>query len=841
MNKRLTVAACLAALMAAPIYGTPQDTGKTANWERIPNPVPADPALEKRIDGILAAMTLEQKVGQMIQAEIRNATPADVRKYALGSVLNGGGSFPQTNKQAKPGDWLALADAYHDAAVDVGGTRIPVLWGTDAVHGHNNVFGATLFPHNLGLGAANDPALVEAIGVATAEEVAATGIGWVFAPTVAVASDFRWGRTYESYSENPDIVKSLGTALVNGLQGRAGSADFLRHNRVIATTKHFIGDGATADGVDQGDARISEAELAAVHGAGYRGTLGAGAQTVMVSFNSWQGKKLHGDEYLLNQVLKGRLGFDGIVVSDWNGIGQVSGCSNADCVPAVLAGIDLFMVPEEWKAFHGNLLAAVKRGQVPVARIDDAVRRILRVKLRAGLLDAPRPSQRLAVHPAKPVGAAEHRALARRAVRESLVLLKNNKGLLPLKTDMHVLVAGDGADDIARQSGGWTLTWQGTGNSNADFPGATSIYKGIADALQGRGGVERSLDGSYKTKPDAAIVVIGEEPYAEGQGDRRDLNQARARPADLALLKKLKAQGIPVVTVLLSGRPLWTNPELNQSDAFVAAWLPGSEGAGIADVLFRKADGGIAYDFTGRLPFRWPAEPQQARVIRDASAPKPLFTTGYGLSYAKPSTLADDLPEFGAAEAVTAASEIILFERGPVAPWKLSLGDKGGWSLPVTGSTTTSANGAVTISSFDRKVQEDSRRVVWNGSGIGQVFLNSTSPQDLTALRKAGGALVIDMLLESRPTQPVELRIDCGYPCGAKGNLSDVFKRAPLNTWFSLSMDLYCFEKAGADLKRVDTGMLIATSGKLSLGITGVRMVPGMADKAVIRCEAPRE
>ena len=538
----------------------------------------------------------------------------------------------------------------------------------------------------------------------------------------------------------------------------------------IQITKHFIGDGATADGVDQGDARIGEAELAAVHGAGYRGTLGAGAQTVMVSFNSWQGKKLHGHEYLLNQVLKGRLGFDGIVVSDWNGIGQVSGCSNADCVPAVLAGIDLFMVPEEWKAFHGNLLSAVKRGQVPAARIDDAVRRILRVKLRAGLLDAPRPSQRLALHPAKPVGVAEHRALARRAVRESLVLLKNNKGLLPLKTDMHVLVAGDGADDIARQSGGWTLTWQGTGNSNADFPGATSVYKGIADALQGRGSVERSLDGNFKTKPDAAIVVIGEEPYAEGQGDRRDLNQARARPADLALLKKLKAQGIPVVTVLLSGRPLWTNPELNQSDAFVAAWLPGSEGAGIADVLFRKVDGGIAYDFTGRLPFRWPA-----------------------------------------------------------------------WSLPVTGNTTTSANGAVTVSSFDRKVQEDSRRVVWNGSGVGQVFLNSTSPQDLTALRKAGGALVIDMLLESRPTQPVELRIDCGYPCGAKGNLSDVFKRAPLNTWFSLSMDLYCFEKAGADLKRVDTGMLIATSGKLSLGITGVRMVPGMAGKAVIRCEAPRE
>lgn len=841
MHKRLLSALVVSALLGLPAGGSAQNESKAAPWQAITNPVKPDPALEQRVNDLLSKMTVEQKIGQMIQAEIRSATPSEVRKYALGSVLNGGGSFPNAKKQAKPSDWLALADAYHDAAVTVGGTRIPVLWGTDAVHGHNNVFGAVLYPHNIGLGAGNNPGLVEAIGKATASDVAATGIGWVFAPTVAVASDFRWGRTYESYSEDPKIVSSLGAALVNGLQGQAGKPGFLAHGRTLATAKHFIGDGATVGGVDQGDVRIDEAELEAIHGAGYRGTLAAGAQTVMVSFNSWQGRKLHGHDYLINGVLKGKLGFDGIVVSDWNGIGQVSGCSNANCVQAVLAGIDLFMVPEEWKAFHGNLLGAVQRGQVPMSRIDDAVRRILRVKARAGLLDAPLPSVRNAAKPLASVGAAEHRDLARRAVRESLVLLKNKAGILPLRRNQNILVAGSGADDISRQSGGWTLTWQGTGNSNADFPGATSIYSGIRAALDGIGQTEFSADGNYARKPDAAIVVIGEEPYAEGQGDRRDLNQAQARPSDLALLKKMKSAGIPVITVVLTGRPLWMNPELNQSDAFVVAWLPGSEGAGIADVLFRRADGGIAHDFSGRLPFRWPAAPAQAAVVRSAAAEQPLFAAGYGLNYKQTDTISEALPELEATATRAAAAEVVLFERGPVPPWKLSLGDKGGWSLPVTGNSTRSANGAVTVTAFDRKVQEDSRRVVWNGSGTGQVFLHSAAPQDLSGLRKAGGALIIDMMLESRPTQPVELRIDCGYPCGAKANLSDVMQRAPLNTWFSLSIDLACFEKAGADLTRADTGMLLATAGKLTLAITGVRMSPNRADKAVIRCDGARE
>lgn len=825
----LAITAVIAASGAAPV---PTD------WQPIANPVPEDAALNARVESLLSQMSLEQKAGQMIQAEIRSVTPADVRKYGLGSILNGGGSFPKGNKQASVKDWLTLADAYYDAsrqAGTVGPASIPVLWGTDAVHGHSNVYGATLFPHNIGLGATRDKSLVEAIGVATAKEVAATGIDWAFAPTIAVASDFRWGRTYESFSEDPAVVQELGASLVRGLQGPAGQQGFLASGRVLATAKHFIGDGATVGGVDQGDVRITEQELSSVHGAGYRGALGAGAQTVMVSFNSWQGVKLHGHRYLLTDVLKGRLGFDGLVVSDWNGIGQVSGCSNAACVPAVLAGIDMFMVPEDWKAFHANLVAAVGRGEVPIARIDDAVRRILRVKARLGLLDAPKPSLRAPAAEAS-VGAPAHRELARRAVRESLVLLKNKGGILPLKRNLDVLVAGAGADDIGRQSGGWTLTWQGTGNNNADFPGATSIYAGIAASLKQQGSVQFNAAGVYGKKPDVAIVVIGEEPYAEGQGDRSDLNLSKARPDELAMLKRLKADGIPVVTVLLTGRPLWINPELNSSDAFVVAWLPGSEGAGIADVLFRAADGSVAYTMTGRLPFRWPADPGQAQVVRTANAPRPLFPFGYGLAYGDADTLSDDLPVPLVKQEDARAGELKMFDRGPVAPWRLSIGDKAGWSLPVTGSITRSAGGAVVLTAFDRNVQEDSRRAEWSGSGLGQVFLHTSPAVDLSAMQAAGGALVIDMLLGSRPTQPVELRMDCGYPCGAKGNITDILKRAPLDTWFSLSMDMSCFADAGADMKRIDTGMLIATGGKLSLSFTGARFVPGAAAKSVIKC-----
>lgn len=400
-----------------------------AIWPELNLAVTQDAELETRVQALLASLTLEQKVAQMIQPEIRDITVDDMRTYGFGSYLNGGGSFPNGNKHSKPEDWIDLAEKMYQASVDdsVDGTRIPTMWGTDAVHGHNNVIGATLFPHNIGLGAANNPELIEKIANVTATEVMVTGIDWVFAPTVAAARDDRWGRTYESYSEDPAIIKSYSRAIVRGLQGVPGK-DFLSDNRVISTVKHFIGDGGTVGGDDQGDNIDSETDLANIHGAGYVGGLEAGAQSVMASFNSWHGKKVHGSKYLLTDVLKDTMGFDGFVVGDWNGHGQIEGCTNWDCPQAALAGLDMYMVPTDaWKPLYENLIAQVKSGVIPMSRIDDAVTRILRVKMRAGLFEKPSPAQREYSGRMELIGHPEHRKVASQAVRESLVLLKKDR------------------------------------------------------------------------------------------------------------------------------------------------------------------------------------------------------------------------------------------------------------------------------------------------------------------------------------------------------------------------------------------------------------------------------
>jgi beta-glucosidase len=594
------------------------------------------PQIEAKVAALLARMTLEQKIGQMVQPDIRSITPDDVRKYRLGSVLNGGGGFPGENKHASIADWVALADRYYDASMDTanGQLAIPIIWGTDAVHGHNNVIGATLFPHNIGLGAAHDPALIERIGAATAREVAATGLDWAFAPVVAVVRDDRWGRTYESYSEDPQIVREYADRMVRGLQGARGSREFLDASHVLASAKHFIGDGGTADGVDRGDTRVSEEDLLRIHGQGYVSALEAGVQTVMASYNSWNGLKVHGSEQLLTKVLKQRMGFDGIVVSDWDGVDEVQGCSKDKCAQAINAGIDMAMVPNDWKNFIGNTLEQVRAEKIPLTRIDDAVTRILRVKYRMGLFERGRPSSRPLANKREVVGAPEHRALARQAVRQSLVLLKNERGLLPLRRNSRVLVAGDGADNISKQSGGWTLTWQGTENSNADFPGATSIYQGITRAVADSGGkASLGVDGLQAARPDVAIVVFGEDPYAEWFGDLKSIDYRGAGGPELALLQQLRQASVPSVCVFLTGRPLWIEPELAACDAFVVAWLPGSEGGGVADVLFRKANGKVNYDFTGKLSFSWPRSVSQTALNRNDADYDPLFPYGFGLKY----------------------------------------------------------------------------------------------------------------------------------------------------------------------------------------------------------------
>ena len=607
-------------------------------WPELPGAVRRDPELERAVDELVSRMSLEEKVGQVIQAETPYVTPGQVREYHLGSVLNGGGSFPDDDKYATPADFLALADAFYDASMDTtdGGVAIPIIWGIDAVHGHAHVIGATIFPHNIGLGATRNPELVRRIGEITAVEMAVTGLDWNFGPTVAVARDDRWGRTYEAFSEDPEIVAALTGAMVKGLQGVVGSESFLNDHRVVATAKHYLGDGGTLGGQDQGDNRASEEELRDIHGAGYVSALEAGVQTLMASYSSWHGRKMHGNRVLLTDVLKGRMGFDGFVVGDWNAHGQLESCSDDSCPEAFNAGIDMFMVPEDWKALYDNTLAQVESGEIPMERLDDAVRRILRVKMRAGLFDNGRPSSRQLAGRTKLFGAPEHRAVARQAVRESLVLLKNEGGLLPLRRDLRVLVAGDGAHNLPKQTGGWTITWQNTENDNSDFPGATSIWIGIREAVEGGGGTAvLSVDGSYDQPPDVAIIVFGEEPYAEFEGDRETLEYETGKGSDLALLTRIRQAEVPVVSIFLAGRPLWVNPELAASDAFVVAWLPGSEGAGVADVIFRTAEGSIGHDFRGKLSFSWPKKPSQTTLNRFDTGYDPLFPYGFGLTFAE--------------------------------------------------------------------------------------------------------------------------------------------------------------------------------------------------------------
>lgn len=593
----------------------------------------ADDSVARQAEQILARLTLEQKVGQMIQAEIRYVTPEEVARFQLGSVLNGGGGFPHEQKHSTVQDWIDLADAFYRASTDTrnGGSGIPVIWGTDAVHGNNNVIGATIFPHNIGLGAANDPELMRRIGEATAREVAATGIDWTFAPTVAVVKDPRWGRTYESYSGQPELVANYAGEIIRGLQG---TTEELRRDdtRILATAKHYIGDGGTWRGVDRGDTRGSLEELLDTHGQPYRTAIAAGVQIIMASYNSWNGDKVHGNRQLLTDVLKKEMAFDGFIVSDWDAVEEVRGCSVNSCAKAINAGIDMIMAPRKWEALLKNTIRQARRGEIPTERIDDAVRRILRVKIRAGMFEKPAPSEREVVK-RRYVGHPEHRAIAREAVRKSLVLLKNENALLPLDTSQHFLVAGDGADDIGKQTGGWTITWQGTENLNSDFPGATSIYEGIRSAAEAAGGkAVLSKDGSYAEKPDVAIVVFGEDPYAEGEGDVDSLDYQRNDKSDLALIQRLSGAGIPVVAVFLSGRPMLVSEEIDSSDAFVAAWLPGSEGGGIADVLLRDASGQIAHNFSGKLSFDWPDRVLNASN-RDEAVSSSRFSTGFGLTY----------------------------------------------------------------------------------------------------------------------------------------------------------------------------------------------------------------
>ena len=509
-----------------------------------------------------------------------------------------------------------MYDAFQTAALATP-LAIPLIYGVDAVHGHNNVNGATMFPHNIGLGATRDPALVQSIGRAVAEEVSGTGIDWDFAPCLCVARNDRWGRTYESFGERPDLVSSMAT-IITGLQGSSLAAS----GSVMATAKHYMGDGGTTGGVDQGNTQLSEADLRAIHLPPFQAAVQRGVGAVMISFSSWNGVKMHGNDFLINGVLKGELGFSGFVISDWNGIDQIDGqlgFTAAEVRTAVNAGIDMVMVPDAWQSFLSMLRAEVVAGRVTMARIDDANRRILTKKFELGLFERPLTDRSFT----GTVGNAAHRALARQAVRQSLVLLKNAGNVLPLAVaNNRIFVAGKTADNIGNQSGGWTISWQGgSGTTTA----GTSILQGIRNTVPSSTIVTYNptgagIDSSYRV----AIAVIGETPYAEGAGDRTGSMSLDA--ADLSALSTLRAAGVPVVVVLVSGRPLDIAAELAGWSALVAAWLPGTEGQGVADILF-----GVAQP-TGKLPMTWMSSVGQ-QPINDGDGKVPLFPFGFGLAY----------------------------------------------------------------------------------------------------------------------------------------------------------------------------------------------------------------
>lgn len=795
-------------------------------WPEVTWPLAADPALEKRITDLMAGMTVEEKVGQLVQGDIASVTPDDVRRYRLGSILAGGNSDPGGRYDASPAEWLALADAFYDASMDTskGGKAIPLLFGIDAVHGQSNIIGATLFPHNIGLGATRNPELLRQIGGITALETRVTGMEWTFAPTVAVPQDDRWGRTYEGYSESPDVVASYAAAMVEGLQGRVGTPEFLDGRHVIASVKHFLGDGGTTDGKDQGDTRISESDLVRIHAAGYPPAIAAGAQTAMASFNSVNGEKMHGHRHYLTDVLKGRMNFGGFVVGDWNGHGQVKGCTTTDCPATIIAGLDMAMASDSWKGFYETTLAAVKDGRITPQRLDDAVRRILRVKFRLGLFEAGRPSTRAVGGQFALIGAPAHRAVARQAVRESLVLLKNQNGLLPLSPKQRILVAGDGADDVGKQAGGWTLNWQGTGTTRKDFPNADTIYEGIARQARAAGGeAVLAVDGRYAVKPDVAVVVFGEDPYAEFQGDRPTLAYKPGNETDLALLKRLKAEGIPVVAVFLSGRSLWVNREINAADAFVAAWLPGSEGAGIADVLLRGSDGRVQHDFKGKLSYSWPRTATQYANNVGQKDYDPLFAFGFGLTYADNGDLAA-LPEASGVTGNEGATGV-FFARGDAGPgMALRLEQAAGQGLTVTRVPDALPGDRLKITGVDHLAQEDGRRLAWSGNGEAAAALQSHTALDLRRESNGDLMLLTTLRVDAAPKGEAWLSVGCGVGCSARIAIGPALAALPQGQWKRVGVPLKCLAKAGATLDAIDRPWSVVTADAMTISVSRVAL-----------------
>ena len=568
-------------------------------------------SVAERVADLLSRMNLQEKIGQMTQAERGSLQENDdITTYKLGSILSGGGSTPSTNNAIT---WADMVDEFQQYALQTR-LKIPLIYGIDAVHGHNNVYGAVIFPHNIGMGCTRNTDLVRQAEAITAKEVAGTGIHWTFAPCIAVVRNECWGRTYEGFGETPVLTEEMAAAAVLGFQGN----DLRDPATILACAKHYLGDGGTTGGNDQGNTVVSEEVLRSIHLPGYVAAIHSGVGSIMASFSSWNGVKMHGNHYLLTEVLKQELGFDGFVVSDWAGIDQLPGDYKSDVQQAINAGIDMVMVPDKYTTFINTLDTLVDQGNVSLERINDAVSRILRVKFQLGLFESPFADRSFTSE----IGSSEHRAVARQCVRESLVLLKNDGNILPLTgSEKRIHVSGRNADDLGSQCGGWTISWQG---SRGPITIGTTVLHAIAQRAPDGTEVSFTPDGSNASGCDVGIAVIGENPYAEGHGDRSDLSLNKE---DIETVKELKASGIPVIVILISGRPMLLDSILDDCDAIIAAWLPGTEGKGITDVLFGD------FSPTGKLSLSWPRNMNQIPINWGDAQYDPLFPYGFGLTY----------------------------------------------------------------------------------------------------------------------------------------------------------------------------------------------------------------
>lgn len=784
---------------------------------------------EKFINNLVQKMTLEQKVGQVIMPDIDEVTPQDAKKYQLGTFLNGGGKFPNKNKNSSVEDWKELSRDFYNSSPTVDGIVIPILWGTDAVHGHNNVIGATIFPHNIGLGSTMNPDLIKKIGQAVAREVLSTGIPWTFAPTIAVPQNDLWGRTYEGYSENPELVSLLGEAMILGLQGEG--EEFLDSNHVLATAKHFLGDGGTENGIDQGNTILSEQDLRDIHGEPYFAAISSCIQTVMASFNSWNGEKAHGSKYLLKDILRDQMGFDGLVIGDWNGHGQVPECSKENCPQSFNAGVDIFMAPDEWKPLYKNTLMQVKNGDIPIERLDEAVKNILSVKYLLGMFDGRKPH----MYPYNYIGDASHREIARQAVRESIVLLKNNNNTLPIKNGKHILVIGDSAKRITKQMGGWTITWQGRENNNSEFPNSKSIYDAIKYKTEKNGGtVEFSDTSNYEKKPDLVIFVYGEDPYAEGDGDRKHIFFENQDSMFIKYMKDLHEENIPSVSLFISGRPLIVNKEINLSDSFVQLWLPGTAIEGVTDVIFTDANNEINYDFKGKLSYSWPKYSYQTKLNYGDKDYDPLFPYGFGLTYS------DDtyMNSIDATETIPQKDEITLFLGSAYPSYKEVISyydsDKNEQVYEgISADIYKNERAGLSISKFDYKKQDDAKRIDFGQLNTFKTWeISSGSNEDLSYMQD--GSLELILRSQNLPDKTLELVIECSKnqeqinmsgtkECYQSFNLSNILKKELTGAWQKITMPLSCLNNKNFEISSITSRAKLTTSGDWVLDIHSIK------------------